>query len=194
MEEQQHPSEEHKPVATAGFAKRSKNRANVRKRAADEEETNAEADNVVVRKVKNARDATFSTKREDKAENFRFEASRNIQQRTDQGATRHHDVDTEHDRDARYVLLFNNGVFAPLFSVYHHMHMHPTHPNTHPTVQSRKSSCRSAPTLRQLLLLRGSTRACQATLTLKQAFVANSTSAVTKPRAPMVPCVAMHSL
>lgn len=106
-EQQQASAQDTKPVAAIGFAKRSKNRANVRKRAAEDDDNNTETgeDGVVVRKVKNARDAssTFTTKREDKAENFRFEASRNLQQRTDQGATRHHDVDTERDRDARYV-------------------------------------------------------------------------------------------
>lgn len=90
-----------------GFAKRSKNRNNVRKRPADEEEAVAgveQDEGVVVRRVKNARDgsSTFTTKREDKTENFRFEASRTLQQTTDEGATRHYDVDTEHDRDARY--------------------------------------------------------------------------------------------
>lgn len=94
------------PPPPVGFAKRSKNRNNVRKRQTEDEDGNGQDDSVVVRRVKNARDGstTFSTKREDKTENFRFEASRTLQQTTDEGATRHYDVDTEHDRDARYVV------------------------------------------------------------------------------------------
>lgn len=47
---------------------------------------------------------TFSTKHEavDKLEVFKFEGSQQLQQSTDQGATRINEQETQHDRDSRW--------------------------------------------------------------------------------------------
>lgn len=46
----------------------------------------------------------FSTRAQtgDKLEVFKFESSRQLQQTTDQGATRLNEMETAHDRDSRY--------------------------------------------------------------------------------------------
>lgn len=59
----------------------------------------------MVRKpVKSRTDAQFSTRDQskDKMEIFKFESSRQLQQSTDQGATKANEMETQHDRDARY--------------------------------------------------------------------------------------------
>lgn len=93
--------EQPKPAVT--FAKRNKNRGGLRKRAA-EDDGGGDASGVV-RKAKVAKDSSmaFTTKRDDRLETFKFESDRTLQQRDDQGATRLLDVDTEADRDARWV-------------------------------------------------------------------------------------------
>jgi hypothetical protein len=91
--------------APVGFARR-KNRGNLRKRAAEEDGDDAETG--VMRKAQKAKDAplAFTTKREDKFETFKFESSNVIQQATgDQGATRQLETETQHDRDARWVVM-----------------------------------------------------------------------------------------
>lgn len=49
----------------------------------------------------------FSTKAQtgDKLEVFKFESSKQLQQTTDQGATRMNEMETQHDRDNRQVFL-----------------------------------------------------------------------------------------
>jgi RING finger protein 113A len=90
----------------AGAAKR-KSRGNLRKRQADsDEDAGAGAgagDGGVVRKAARQQGAplAFSTKREDKAEVFKFESSNAVQVLGDGGATRALETETEYDRDNR---------------------------------------------------------------------------------------------
>lgn len=90
--------------APVAFVKR-KNRGNFRKRAAEGEEGGGGADDggVVRKAARRPGDAplAFSTKREDRAEMFKFESSGTLQQAGDGGATRANEQETEHDRDGR---------------------------------------------------------------------------------------------
>lgn len=60
----------------------------------------------------------FSTKAQngEKLEVFKFESSKQLQQSTDQGATRMNEMETQHDRDNRQVL-------SPLPPLAPHMHI-----------------------------------------------------------------------
>jgi len=64
---------------------------------------------IVKRAARPTKDAplAFSTKAQngDKLEVFKFESSKQLQQTTDQGATRTNEAETAHDRDARQAFL-----------------------------------------------------------------------------------------
>lgn len=93
-------------AAPLGAVKR-KNRGNIRKRPSDDSDGDSgdAAGSSVVRKVLKQQTAplAFTTKREDKAELFKFESSNALQVSGDGGATRNLETETEHDRDNRAV-------------------------------------------------------------------------------------------
>ena len=95
--------------APAGFARR-KNRGNIRKRGAEDDAEDT-SETGVVKKAQKAKDAplAFTTKKEDKFETFKFESSNLLQQSGDQGATRQLETETQHDRDARLVMVSRHG-------------------------------------------------------------------------------------
>lgn len=96
-------------AATATNAVKRKNRGNLRKRpAADSDDDGGggggDGDgNEAIRKTQKTRDAplAFSTKREAKAEVFKFESSGTVRVQDDGGATRNLETETETDRDTR---------------------------------------------------------------------------------------------
>jgi RING finger protein 113A len=87
--------------APSGAVKR-KSRGNLRKRVADDSDDDGGGGGVV-RKSANRAGAplAFTTKREDKAEVFKFESSNAVQVHGDGGATRALETETEYDRDGR---------------------------------------------------------------------------------------------
>jgi RING finger protein 113A len=92
-------------AASAAVSKR-KNRGNLRKRAAaDSDDDNAGDAGGVARPAQRAREAplAFTTRREDRAEGFKFESSGTVTVHNDSGATRALETETAHDRDNRAV-------------------------------------------------------------------------------------------
>ncbi len=101
------------PAPTALMRKAGRNRGNIRKRPAADEDSHSTAveakrdDTSVMRppKVPKAGAMAFTTRHtgEDQLRPFNFSSSRTLQQTTDQGATATLETETAFDRDARWV-------------------------------------------------------------------------------------------
>lgn len=96
-----------------GFKKPRRNRSNMRKRPnddfEDEELVSGLEEREALQRAKLQKQApnTFSTKEPSSKQSVKllYESDRNLQQATDQGATREVETETATDRDARYVFF-----------------------------------------------------------------------------------------